>query len=49
MYIMAGCKSGPVKPGSIAAVEFLADESFIFTSYWPLSGVQKASGKIVVQ
>lgn len=39
----------PVKPGETAYVKFIADESFTFTSYWPLSGVQKASGNVVVK
>lgn len=42
-------KTGSIKPGATADVEFTADESFVFTSYWPLSGVQKSSGKVVVQ
>jgi len=42
-------KTDTVKPGDTATVEFTADESFTFTSYWPLSGVEKASGKVIVQ
>ncbi len=42
-------KTEMVKPGEATNVEFIADESFVFTSYWPLSGVQKASGKIIIQ
>lgn len=42
-------KTETVKPGGITNVEFIADESFAFTSYWPLSDVQKASGKVVAQ
>ncbi|MDO8560713.1 MAG: DUF5667 domain-containing protein [bacterium] len=38
-----------LKPGGIQTVEFVADESFGFSSYWPLTDVLKASGKIVVQ
>jgi HEPN domain-containing protein len=38
-----------VRPGEKATVEFVADESFTFTSYWPLSGVQKATGKVIVK
>lgn len=32
-----------VKPGGTAAVEFLADEPFVITSYWPASGVIKST------
>ncbi len=42
-------KTESVKPGGTATVEFIADDSFVFTSYWPLSSVQKASGKVVAQ
>jgi HEPN domain-containing protein len=38
-----------VRPGEKATVEFVADESFTFTSYWPLSGVQKATGRVIVK
>lgn len=38
-----------VKPGETTVVEFIADESFTFTSYWPSSGVQKSSGRVIVQ
>jgi hypothetical protein len=38
-----------VRPGEKATVEFVADESFTFTSYWPISGVQKATGKVIVK
>lgn len=41
--------TGTIKPGGIASVEFTADESFSFTSYWPATGVMKASGKVVVE
>jgi hypothetical protein len=41
--------TGAIKPGGSASVEFVADESFAFTSYWPLSGVQKATGKVVLK
>ncbi|MBI4053365.1 MAG: hypothetical protein HY394_04995 [Candidatus Diapherotrites archaeon] len=30
------------------SVEFVADKAFTFTSYWPSSGVKKASGKVEV-
>ena len=42
-------KTEAVKPGGTTDVEFIADESFVFTSYWPLSNIQKASGKVVAQ
>lgn len=42
-------RTEPVKPGETAYVKFIADESFIFTSYWPLSEVQKASGNVIVK
>lgn len=42
-------KTGTVKPGGTASVEFLADESFEFQSYWPLSNTLKATGKVVIQ
>jgi hypothetical protein len=38
-----------VRPGERTTVEFVADESFTFTSYWPLSGVQKATGRVIVK
>jgi hypothetical protein len=38
-----------VRPGEKATVEFVADESFTFTSYWPLSGVQKTTGRVIVK
>jgi hypothetical protein len=38
-----------VRPGEKTTVEFVADESFTFTSYWPLSGVQKATGRVIVK
>jgi hypothetical protein len=42
-------KTEPVKPGNATTVEFIADESFTITSYWPLSGVKKAELKIIVK
>lgn len=39
-------KTAAVKSGESATVEFIADEPFGFSSYWPASGVLKASGKI---
>lgn len=38
-----------VKPGGTVVVEFTADESFTFSSYWPLVSVKKATGKVVVK
>lgn len=42
-------KTGSIKPGGTARVEFIADQSFEFSSYWPLSNVLKATGKVVVR
>ncbi len=42
-------KTASAKPGETAAVEFTADESFEFTSWWPASNVLKSTGKVVVQ
>ncbi|TSC89245.1 MAG: hypothetical protein G01um10143_626 [Parcubacteria group bacterium Gr01-1014_3] len=42
-------KTGGLAPGQIGTVEFLADESFEFGSWWPASNVFKAGGKVVVQ
>jgi hypothetical protein len=42
-------KTDAIKPGESTTVEFTADESLTFTSFWPLSGVQKVSGKVVVE
>ncbi len=41
-------KTGGLAPGQIGAVEFLADESFEFGSWWPASNVFKAGGKVIV-
>ncbi|MBI2579055.1 MAG: hypothetical protein HYW26_05065 [Candidatus Aenigmarchaeota archaeon] len=41
--------TGAVLPGNNKTVEFTADESFSYTSYWPASGVKKATGEIVVK
>lgn len=41
--------TGTVKPGDTALVEFTADQSFEFKSYWPTSGVLKAVGKVVAE
>ena len=42
-------RTGTVKPGGSVTVEFLADESFGFTSYWPSTDTLKSTGKVVVQ
>ena len=42
-------KTESVKPGETVTVQFTADESFTFTSYWPLSGVFKANGKVIIK
>ena len=41
--------TGSINPGDSITVEFTADESFEFKSYWPASGVLKAIGKVVVE
>lgn len=41
--------TGPLSPGDTKEVEFKADQTFEFSSYWPSSGVLKANGKIVVE
>lgn len=38
-----------VDRGKSTTVEFTADESFEFKSYWPASGVLKATGKVIVE
>ncbi len=40
--------TGTVKPGESTTVEFTADKTFTFTSYWPVSNVKKADGQVVV-
>ena len=42
-------KTEQIKPGTSTVVEFTADESFEFSSYWPSSSVLKSTGKVVVQ
>lgn len=42
-------KTGTIKPGGSASVEFTANESFEFTSWWPLSNVKKQTGKVIVE
>lgn len=48
-FISSKFNTGSVKPGESKTVEFIADEPFAFTSYWPLAGVAKASGKVTVK
>src|SRR3989344_1007596 len=38
-----------IDPGKSSTVEFTADESFEFKSYWPSSGVLKATGRAIVE
>ncbi len=40
--------TGTVKAGGETTVQFTADESFTYTSYWPVSNVIKATGDIIV-
>lgn len=40
--------TGTVKPGESTIVEFTADKTFTFTSYWPVSNVKKAAGQVIV-
>ena len=42
-------KTGAIKPGGISTVEFVADQSFEFYSYWPLTNNLKATGSVTVQ
>jgi len=42
-------KTNVVKPGETTTVEFVADESFELTSWWPASSVLKARAKVVVE
>ncbi|MBI4059685.1 hypothetical protein HY406_01320 [Candidatus Giovannonibacteria bacterium] len=42
-------KTGSVKPGEDTTVEFTADDSFVISSYWPLSGVKKAELRVEVK
>ena len=42
-------KTKTVKPGNSITVEFIADESFEFTSYWPATNTRKVTGKIIVE
>ncbi|MBI2173227.1 MAG: hypothetical protein HYT73_03405 [Candidatus Aenigmarchaeota archaeon] len=38
-----------IEPGGAGEVEFTAEKSFSFTSYWPASNVVKARGRVVVK
>lgn len=38
-----------IDPGNSTTVEFTADESFEFKSYWPATGVLKAAGRVIVE
>lgn len=42
-------KTEGIKPGDIATVEFVADEPFEFRSWWPVTDVLKAVGKVVLK
>ena len=42
-------KTGSIAPGESIKVEFVADESFEFTSWWPASQRLKATGKVIVE
>ncbi|HEY4496784.1 MAG TPA: cupredoxin domain-containing protein, partial [Candidatus Paceibacterota bacterium] len=42
-------KTERVSPGGTISVEFVADESFEFSSYWPASDVLKKTGKVVIK
>lgn len=41
-------QTGQLKPGESIHVEFIADQSFTFTSYWPATNTIKSSGKVTV-
>ncbi|MEK7664429.1 MAG: Kazal-type serine protease inhibitor domain-containing protein [Patescibacteria group bacterium] len=41
--------TGKINPGESKTVEFIAEESFTFTSYWPASEIVKANGKVTIQ
>ena len=40
--------TGSIKPGDSNTVDFTADKTFTFTSYWPSSNVKKADGTVLV-
>ena len=41
-------KTSFARPGESVSVEFIADESFEFSSYWPSSGTLKSTGQVRV-
>ena len=41
--------TGRIPPGGSKTIEFTAEDSFDYTSYWPSSNVKKATGKVVVE
>lgn len=41
--------TGRIPPGGSKTIEFTAENSFDYTSYWPSSNVKKATGKVVVE
>lgn len=41
--------TGKIKPGQSGTVEFTADQSFEFKSYWPASNKLKATGQVIVE
>lgn len=40
--------TGKVLPGQVKEITLVPDQSFSYTSYWPSSGVEKATGQINV-
>ena len=40
--------TGTIKPGEQKTIEFIADKTFTFISYWPATSVEKARGQIIV-
>lgn len=40
--------TGTILPGKEKTIEFTATETFEYISYWPASGVEKETGKIIV-
>lgn len=41
--------TGRIPPGGSKTIEFTAEDSFDYTSYWPSSNVKKATGKVVIE
>lgn len=41
--------TGTVKPGDSTTVEFKADKTFTFSSFWPKSNTKKTDGKVIVK